>query len=103
MQASHLGSGEPGPPATGLRQTITRALPALSWKSSRAVSVTLFLLALVLRLLHLREARHSPYFGSLFLDAEEYQSLARGLLSGGWEQAAADTYVHGVPLRAILG
>jgi tetratricopeptide (TPR) repeat protein len=64
-------------------------------------SAGLFLLALVLRLLHLLEARHSPYFGDLYLDAEEYQTLANGLLSGQWGQAAADTYVHGILFPAL--
>ena len=73
----------------------------MSWTSSRAASAAVFLLALVLRLLHLLEARHSPYFGTLLLDAEEYQTLANGLLSGGWEQAATDTYVHGILYPAL--
>jgi tetratricopeptide (TPR) repeat protein len=64
-------------------------------------SAGLFLLALALRLLHLLEARHSPYFGDLYLDAEEYQTLANGLLSGQWGQAAADTYVHGILFPAL--
>ena len=73
----------------------------MSWTSSRTAAAALFLLALVLRLLYLLEARHSPYFDDLLLDAEEYQILANGLLSGQWEQAAADTYVHGVFYPAL--
>ena len=69
--------------------------------SSRTVSAALFLLALVLRLLHLFEASHSPYFGDLILDEGEYQTLAMGLLGGEWEQAAEDTYVHGVLYPAL--
>ena len=69
--------------------------------SSRTASGAIFLLALVLRLLHLLEARNSPYFGELFLDAGEYHTLASGLLSGEWGQAAAATYVHGVFYPAL--
>ena len=72
----------------------------MSW-TPRTVSAALLLLALVLRLLYLLEARHSPYFGDLLLDAEEYQTLASGLLSGQWEQASSDTYVHGVLYPAL--
>ncbi len=73
----------------------------MSWTSSSAASAALFLVALALRLLHLFEASHSPYFGELILDEGEYQTLARGLLGGEWEQAADDTYVHGVLYPAL--
>lgn len=73
----------------------------MSWHSSRTIGTALFFLALGMRLLHLLEAGHSPYSGDLFLDAEEYRTLARGLLSGEWAQAASDTYVHGVLYPAL--
>lgn len=73
----------------------------MTWTSSRAASVAVFVLALALRLLLLHEARLAPYADSLVLDAEEYQMLARGLVSGDWAQASEDTYVHGMLYPAL--
>jgi Tfp pilus assembly protein PilF len=70
------------------------------WSFSHQVWV-LFGLALALRLLHLLEARHAPYYATLILDAEEYQHLAQALLAGSWARAAAATYVHGMLYPAV--
>ncbi len=67
----------------------------------RGIAAGIFGLALALRLSLLADAADSPYAETLLLDAQEYQHLARGLLSGTWGDAAARTYVHGILFPAV--
>lgn len=67
----------------------------------RRYAIILFLLALALRLGYLLDMRHSPYFSTLVLDAEEYAFLAAAFAEGHWTAGAQNTYVHG-PLYPLV-
>jgi len=67
----------------------------------RRLPALLFLLALALRLAYLYEQRHSPYFSTLVLDAEEYAFLGAAFAKGEWAAGAQNTYVHG-PLYPLV-
>ena len=70
--------------------------------STKFQILSIFLLALVLRLFYLAAIRDAPYFHTLVIDAFEYDHLATQILQGNWLlDPAADMYVHG-PLYPYL-
>jgi tetratricopeptide (TPR) repeat protein len=62
----------------------------------------IFILALTLRLVYLAEIRDSPYFGTLVLDAYEYDQMAGRLLRGDWLIHYDEGYVHGLLYPFVL-
>ena len=70
--------------------------------STKFQILSIFLLALVLRLFYLAAIRDAPYFHTLVIDAFEYDHLATQILRGNWLlDLAEDMYVHG-PLYPYL-
>ena len=70
--------------------------------TTRFQILSIFLLALVLRLFYLAAIRDAPYFHTLVIDAFEYDHLATQILRGNWLlDPAVDMYVHG-PLYPYL-
>lgn len=73
--------------------------------SSQSVSlvsllpVALFVFALIVRLIYLAEDSANPFFAFRFVDAEEYDSLARGFVEGLWP--APEAYFR-PPLYPLL-
>lgn len=70
--------------------------------ANRTLVPAIFLLALLLRLGYLADVSESPYFGTLILDAEEYDHLAEELRRGNWRLDEKQTYVHGLGYPAFL-
>ena len=70
--------------------------------STKVQILSIFSLALVLRLFYLAAIRDAPYFHTLVIDAFEYDHLATQILRGNWLlDPAVDMYVHG-PLYPYL-
>ena len=68
--------------------------------STKFQILSIFLLALVLRLFYLAAIRDAPYFHTLVIDAFEYDHLATQILRGNWLlDLAEDMYVHGPSTR----
>ena len=70
--------------------------------ANRTWVAAIFLIALLLRLGYLADVSESPYFGTLILDAEEYDHLADELRRGNWRLDEKQTYVHGLGYPAAL-
>ena len=78
---------------------VNRAHSAMSANMKWGLGI--FLGALIVRLIYLGEASSAPYFKTLVLDANEYDRLASGILSGDWLLKTTGFYVHG-PLYTYL-
>jgi len=68
----------------------------------RTAIVSIFLLALALRLVYLFEIRDSLYFATLVLDGFEYDRIAARLLGGDWLLHYEGGYVHGLLYPYLL-
>jgi tetratricopeptide (TPR) repeat protein len=68
----------------------------------RTAVASIFLLALVLRLVYLFEIRDSLYFATLVLDGFEYDRMAARLLGGDWLLHYEGGYVHGLLYPYVL-
>ncbi|MGQ0733419.1 MAG: tetratricopeptide repeat protein [Acidobacteriota bacterium] len=108
--ARDAGAASANQPRASLRREITgRAHGGFGGSSGfRRQALTIFLLALSVRVVHLASMRDSPYFSVLLGDSRGYDAWARQLASGDWlgsevfYQAPLYPYVLGA-VYALLG
>lgn len=94
LETAHADSVDAAPPA---------AEPALARapRFSRGWQVAIFLVALVLRALHLWGESHSPFFAFRGIDALDYHQMALGMHDGSWPDSQPFFWAPLYPL--ILG